>query len=57
MSKSKAGGLEVHSTGSLSVEAESSVSVAAMSVEELKKTYGLHCAGWLPPAGDGTVPQ
>ena len=57
MSKSKAGVLEVHSTGSLSVEAESSVSAAAMSVEELKKTYGLHCAGWLPPAGDGTVPQ
>lgn len=51
------GSVDVKSMGSASVSASASVAaVAAMSAEEIQKHHGVHCAGWFPPAGDGTVP-
>jgi len=52
------GSVDVKSMGSASVSASASVAaVAAMSAEEIQKHHGVHCAGWFPPAGDGTVPH
>ena len=51
------GSVDIKSMGSAS--ASSSISVeakVAMTAEEIKKHHGVHCAGFMPPAGDGIVP-
>jgi hypothetical protein len=52
------GSVDVKSMGSASASSSTSVAVAAaITSEEIKKRYGVHCAGFMPPAGDGSVPN
>jgi hypothetical protein len=53
----KGGSVSVKSMGSASASAEMSVAAVAMTAEEIKKHHGVHCAGFMPPAGDGKVPE
>jgi hypothetical protein len=53
------GKIEVKSAGSIEVDASmaASASTVALTADEICKHHGVHCAGWMPHAGDGTVPK